>query len=149
MHLFFSNKALSQITEFLMELKVYQYMFIEFNKESDRFDDLYYKKCNINRYKELAGVVKILLTLSHGQASVERRFSENKTVLAQNMKVESIVACRLIKDHLVSNSLQSQTIDITNERILSIKCHIKDKNIIKLLLQNLQKQNKIIPPRSF
>ena len=117
----FSNKALSQITDFLTELKVYKDMFIEFNKESDRFDDLYFKKCNINRYKELAGVVKILSTLSHGQASVEQRFSENNTVLAQNMKVESIVACRLIKDHLVSNNLQSQTIDITNERMLSIK----------------------------
>ena len=34
-------------------------MFIEFNKESDRLDDFYYKKCNINRYKELAEVVKI------------------------------------------------------------------------------------------
>ena len=33
------------------------------------------------------------------------------------MKVESIVARRLIKDHIVSNSLQPQTIDITNEMI--------------------------------
>ena len=37
------------------------------------------------------------------------------------MKVESIVACRLIKDYLVSNSLQPQTIDITNEIMLSVK----------------------------
>ena len=37
------------------------------------------------------------------------------------MKVESIVACCLIKDHLVSNSLQPQTIDITNEMMLSVK----------------------------
>ena len=44
------------------------------------------------------------------------------------MKVESIVAPRLIKDHLVlikdhliSNSLQPQTIDITNEMMLSVK----------------------------
>ena len=96
-------------------------MFIEFNKESDRLDDFYFKKCNINRYKELAAVVKILLILSHGQASAERGFSEKNIVLAQNMKVESIVVRRLIKDHLVSNSLQRQTIDITNEMMLSLK----------------------------
>ena len=46
--------------------------------------------------KELAAVVKIFLTLSHMQASVEQGFSENNTVLAQNMKVESIVARHLI-----------------------------------------------------
>ena len=63
---FFSNKALSQFTDFLMESKVFQDMLIEFNKESNRLDDFHFKKCNINRYKELAAVVKILLTLSHG-----------------------------------------------------------------------------------
>ena len=56
--------------------------------------------------KELAAVVKIFLTLGHMQASVERGFSENNTVLARNMKVESIVARHLIKDHMIFNSLQ-------------------------------------------
>ena len=45
---------------FLTESKVCQDMFIEFNEESDRLDDFYFKKCNINRYKELVAVVKIL-----------------------------------------------------------------------------------------
>ena len=56
----FSDKALSQFTDFLTESKVCQDMFIELNKESDRLDDFYFKKCNIDRYKELAAVVKIL-----------------------------------------------------------------------------------------
>ena len=68
----FSDKVLSQFTDFLTESKVCQDMFIEFNKESDRFDDFYFKKCDINRYKELAAVVKILITFSHGQASAKR-----------------------------------------------------------------------------
>ena len=120
MYLFF-DKASSQFTDFLTESKVYQDMFIEFNKESDRLNDFHFKKCSINRCKELAAVVKTLFTLSHGQASVEWGFSENNTVLAQNMKGESIGARRLIKDHLVSNSLQPQTIDITIEMMLSVK----------------------------
>ena len=57
----FLDKALSQFTNFLTESEVCQDMFIESNKESDRLDDFYFKKCNINRYKELAAVVKILL----------------------------------------------------------------------------------------
>ena len=96
-------------------------MFIEFNKESDRLDDFYFKKCDINRYKELAVVVKILLKLNHGQTSLERRFSGKNIKLAQNMKVESIFARRLIKDHLVSNNLQPQTNDISKGTMLSVK----------------------------
>ena len=37
------------------------------------------------------------------------------------MKVESIAARRLIKDHLVSSSLKPQAIDITNEMMLYVK----------------------------
>ena len=59
--------------------------------------------------------------MSHGQASVERGFSENNQVLAQNMKVESIISRRLIKDHMVSNDLQPHTIDISREMMLSVK----------------------------
>ena len=33
----------------------------KFSKESDRLDDFYFKKCNTNRYKELAVVLKFLL----------------------------------------------------------------------------------------
>ena len=57
----FLDKALSQFTNFLTESEVCQDMFIESNKESDRLDDFYFKKCNINRYKEVAAVVKVLL----------------------------------------------------------------------------------------
>ena len=35
----FSDKALSQFTDFITESKVCQDMFFEFNKESDRLDD--------------------------------------------------------------------------------------------------------------
>ena len=44
----FLDKALYQFTDFLMEAKVSQGMYIEFNKESDRLDDFYFKECNIN-----------------------------------------------------------------------------------------------------
>ena len=52
----FSDKVLSQFADFLTESKVCQDMFIEFNKESDRLDNFYLKKCNINRYEKLAAV---------------------------------------------------------------------------------------------
>lgn len=47
-------------------------------------------------------VVKILLVLSHGQASVERGFSINKELIVENQRERSLVAQRLIVDHVRS-----------------------------------------------
>merc|ERR1711874_825250 len=44
-------------------------------------------------------ICKVLL-LSHGQAQVEMGFSVNKQALEVNQSAESLIARRLIKDHL-------------------------------------------------
>ncbi|KAL0170493.1 hypothetical protein M9458_035089, partial [Cirrhinus mrigala] len=49
---------------------------------------------------ELWGFVKKLLIISHGQATVERGFSINKEVETCNMDEETVVAQRLICDHV-------------------------------------------------
>ena len=71
----------------------------------------------IKKYVNLAFVIKIILTLSHGQAAVERSFSINKSVVDVNMKEESIVARKTIKDHMLSNDIQPDTIEISNKMI--------------------------------
>ena len=74
-----------------------------------QLDDFYFKEMKIMKYPELASVVMIILTLSHGQADVERGFSQNKHVLEQNMKDDSIVQKRIIKDHMLCNNLKPHT----------------------------------------
>ena len=49
---------------------------------------------------KVVGVVKLLLVLSHGQASVERGFSVYKENEIENLKEQSLVAQRLICDHV-------------------------------------------------
>ena len=44
-------------------------------------------------------VLKLLL-LSHGQATVERGFSVNKEMIVENQQEQSLVARRVIKDHI-------------------------------------------------
>ncbi|XP_047140612.1 uncharacterized protein LOC124815840 [Hydra vulgaris] len=117
----FSDKAINQFADFFRESRVYQDIFHEFNRERDSLDDFYFKKFNLNKYKEFALTVKILLTLSHGQASVERGFSINATVLEQNLNEKSITARRLVKDHMLSNNLQPHSIEITSKMIISRK----------------------------
>ena len=61
------------------------------------------------------------MTLSHGQASVERGFSANGTVVEQNLNEKSIAARRLVKDHMLSNNLQPYNIEISNKMIINVK----------------------------
>jgi hypothetical protein len=53
-------------------------------------------------YNKLWGVVKQLLLLSHGQATVERGFSVNKELVVENLKEHSLIAQRVICDHVQS-----------------------------------------------
>ena len=48
------------------------------------FENFYFRFTGIEKYKELSFVVKIVLPLSNGQASVEHSFSLNKSVLNHN-----------------------------------------------------------------
>ena len=44
-------------------------------------DKFFFSAVKVQNYKNLAFILKIVLTLSHGQAAVERGFSVNKAVL--------------------------------------------------------------------
>ena len=44
-----------------------------------------------------------------------REFSQNKTVLQQNIKKDSIYNKRIIREHMFENKLQSHSIEIANE----------------------------------
>ena len=45
-----------------------------------RLDNFYFQTLKVGKYSELSNVIKIVLTLSHDQADVERGFSENNRV---------------------------------------------------------------------
>jgi hypothetical protein len=76
--------------------------FRSFNKETDRLDKFYHSLlASTPQYGNLWPVVRILLSLSHGQASAERRFSVSKELVVQNQKEEkSLIARRLVNDHI-------------------------------------------------
>ena len=76
---------------------------IKFLQEDERLDDFYFKKLNVGKYTELSFVIRFILTVSHGQASVERGFNLNSAVLKTNMSPNTIIAKRIIKDHMLFN----------------------------------------------
>ena len=77
-----------------------------------RLDEFYFKTMKVGtRYPELSVVLKIILTLSHGQADVERVFSLNKGTLQTSIGENSIVSKRLVKDHMLTNGLKPHEMD--------------------------------------
>ena len=54
------------------EFKKFRMEFEEFKEESDRLDNFFFQKVNIQNYETLSFVVKLVITLSHGQVYVER-----------------------------------------------------------------------------
>ena len=66
-------------------------------------------------------MVKILLTLSHGQAAVERGFSVKNNITQTNMYTKTIISKRLIKDYMLANGLQPHTIKVTKPLVKACK----------------------------
>ena len=89
--------------------------------EIDRLDHFFFHKMNIENNKELAFVVKLVLTLSHGQASIERNFSVGKNCEITNMEPESIIGRKFVKDHMLSNNLKPHNMKIDDQFILDLK----------------------------
>lgn len=73
-------------------------------------------------YVALFDIVKILLVLSHGQASVELGFSINKEIEVENLHEHSLVAQPIICDHLravgVGEFVNGSTMELIKELII-------------------------------
>ena len=116
--------VLQQYTQFIDNIAVFgTERFSKFNKNQDSIDELYYEcMCGGGGepYTELFEIVKIVLVLSHGQAAVECGFSVNKEVKVENMKQQTLVAHRVICDH-VTNVEGILNVDLNKDLLLSAR----------------------------
>ena len=64
--------------------------------------------------------MKIVLTLYQGQSSVERIFSISNVVFNVNIKEESVVAKNIVKDNLIPNGFQVESITIMQQNNCSV-----------------------------
>ena len=72
-------------------------------------------------YPQVAEVMKMIFSISHGEAAVERGFSHNKTVLQNNITAKSVCSKRFVKDYLLSNGILPHEVRITRAMTLSVK----------------------------
>jgi len=81
----------------------FQPKFADFSRSRDRLDSFYYDILGQDpAYAELFAVFRLVLTLSHGNASVESGFSINEDMLVENLHEDSLVAQRTVYDSLQS-----------------------------------------------
>ena len=94
---------LEQYTIFLDNIPLFgsdQFKTFNHSLECNRLDELLFSHMSETKYSLLLKVIRLILVLSHGQASVERGFSINKQVEVENLKEQSLVAQRLLCDHV-------------------------------------------------
>ena len=79
------DKTLSEFNHFPdNDCKIFRSSFDAFEPQEKRLDN-FFNDIQTHKYESLSYVIRLILTLCHGQASVERSFSENNTIPAQNM----------------------------------------------------------------
>ena len=125
--------------------------FAAFDFESTRIDEFYAKYLHDNTaYANLWKVMQYVFTLPHGQSHVERGFNINDDIMIVNMKEKSLVAQRLIYDHMKVKELKPYTIQIDNALqrsclSASSKCRddLNEKNKNKKITPQQEKNNRI------
>ena len=83
-----ADRVLAQYRQFISDVKQYHKVkFVSFRVREDRLDFFLYEELIERReFEDLWTLFKQLLTLSHGQVSVERRFSVTKKLLHQILR---------------------------------------------------------------
>lgn len=111
------DSVLAEYTELLQQEKNQLRLF---QKGSNRLDEFFHELIGLNfSYGELWNVVKLLLVLSHGQATVERGFSINRQVAVENLTDLSYVSQRIICD-AVEKAGGILSVPITKELRISV-----------------------------
>ena len=67
------------------------------------------------KYEKCWDVCKLVLTVSRGQASVERGFSVNKELLVENLQEVSLVCHRIAYDHVMDTGESITDLPMPNE----------------------------------
>ena len=100
------GKTIQEYKKFMLENVARTPEFQSYIKTQCRLGTFFFKTIALENYKKIEKVIKMILYLNHGQAAVERGVSVNKNLLQVNMTEASIVAKRMIYDHMISKNLQ-------------------------------------------
>jgi hypothetical protein len=95
-----ADKSRNQFSDLCLKASsTLQIQFSAFSRTKCRLDTFYFDIIGQDPdYAELFSVVRLVLILSHGNATVEGGFSVNGDMLVENLQDESLVAQRIVYD---------------------------------------------------
>ena len=94
--------------------------FKSFKRSQDRLDQFYFETLGVCTKSSLGKLLQSLFVLHNGQAEVERGFSINKALLEDNMKEESIISRRRIKDYMYAYKLKPYQVNVSKDMQISV-----------------------------
>ena len=136
-----ADTVLAEYRKLVSDAKRYHLdKFSSFKITTDRLDSFLFEVLpNQNESQQLWITMQLILTLSHGQATVERGFSVNKEVLAPNLQETSFVAMRL-----VHSSMQAAKFKVTdlvvNDALLSSCAHARNRYQMYLMERKAEQE---------
>ena len=102
--------------------------FLSFKKYEDMVDMFYVQFLSLDNFAALWKVLKLIFSMFHGQSAVERGFTTNDGFVVENQSEVSLIALRMVYDHLRAEGVASHNIEIsTNLRksVLKARDEIK------------------------
>ena len=118
-----ADKAKQEYQAFLTSVAVTdQDKFLLYDMDKNRLGS-FLSGCmkGVAKFANLWKVCKVIFTVSHGQADIERGFSVNKELLIENMKQKSLVSQRIVCDQLSDYTNQLLKYKIEKKLFLSCK----------------------------
>ena len=117
--------------------------FGSFDRYKTKLDVFYFYTIGLDKYKKFKYVMKVILTPSHGLASVERGFTISKSVFKVNTTEESIASKKLVRDYMIENKLEPHTVPISNQLIRSVSCARQSYEESLLTAEKVKKNDRI------
>ena len=110
------NAAIRQFTTFISEVvDKSKEKFLAFDKFAQRLDVFFMQFMLNKEYEAMWKAFKIVFTMFHGQAAIERGFNVNKMTSVVNQLDVTLTSLRMVDDHLKAHHVSAATFPITTE----------------------------------
>ena len=118
----FIEEAKQEFAKFLRVCKESRQDFLNVDSDNDRLGTFYRSHIkNMKSIEKVAEALKIVLTLSHRQASVECGFSVNKSLLVEPLSAKSLISQRIVYDHMNFHNLTPENFIINPTLCKSVR----------------------------
>ena len=140
----FADESKVQYAAFLQNIvKADKTYFQNYSIDDNKLDEFFIGYVEDHaRYNKFVEIMKVVLTISHGKASVERGFSVSKNLLVENLQESSLIAQHRVVDCMVANCYEPYNFPMKKDLIQSVRNSYKkySQSVAEKRKENVQKE---------